>query len=260
MDAQNPVNEGQSGVVAPNAAAGGELKIKNEELKMRDGGRDNSEFLTQHSALADRERSAQSPTENAKYARARRQAEREAAELKSRARLTAQRHGYASFEDMESAGGGGKLKMKNEELRIGDEERDNSDFLTPNSELADRSRSAADKVRADMADFAVRYPGVDMIRLVNEDKGFEMFAKGRLGALPLCDLYEGYLHFRKNAADDAAMAAEQRVESRRSRSTSAGRAAAADNFGLSPVQLHELADWNSKHPHLRMTAREYAGK
>lgn len=113
-----------------------------------------------------------------------------------------------------------------------------------------KQKERRDFLVQDAQDFAERYPDVDIVKLESNDK-FKKFAKGRLYAEPLGDIYEDFVEF-VSEAEQGALAKEQ---SRRARGTGSGGGGGATT--LTADEQKALDAWNSAYPSMKMTAKEF---
>lgn len=104
----------------------------------------------------------------------------------------------------------------------------------------------------DLDEFLARHADVDVAQLMDNGR-FIRFCGSRMGKEPLTALYEDFA----SLMDDAGAAAVARIQSRSARSTGGGTAGGAL---LSPAQKYVLDAWNTEHPEMAMTAREFLGR
>ena len=114
----------------------------------------------------------------------------------------------------------------------------------------DLQRAAEEEVRR----FRESYPGADLTALLEPGSAFVRFSRGRLGTVPLTELYADY----KAVVEQTREETLRTTAVRQNRSTAAASARAAGDYGLTDAQKELLADWNRRNPKERMTAKEYA--
>lgn len=120
----------------------------------------------------------------------------------------------------------------------------------------EKAKDDADKrqkafLEQDAADFMTRYPGVDIMKL-QQNEIFREFCGSRFGREPLAGLYESYLRITGGAA------AQSKAKSREARSVGGGTGTAGS--GLTAEQQKALDKWNRDNPEMKMTAKEYLSR
>ncbi len=142
----------------------------------------------------------QSREQNAENARRRREAERlrELEEARNKAIIEALdgKNPYTDGEMKDAEDVAEFLAMREIEKKGGDPVGDYSRHVKERARSERESAAREAERRAwfekDRADFAVKYPDVDLGALV-ENRSFRMFAEGKVGERPLGDIYESYL-------------------------------------------------------------------
>ncbi len=119
-------------------------------------------------------------------------------------------------------------------------------------ELAAEKKARLDFAMRDLDAFLERHPDVDAERLMG-NRGFVRFCGSRMGKEYLADLYDDYIAL----VNEAGAAAVARMRSRSVRSTGGGTAGGAL---LTPAQKYVLDAWNTEHPEMAMTAKEFLGR
>ena len=147
-----------------------------------------------------KEEPPQSREQNSENARRRREAERKQ-ELKA-AREQAiidtlgGKNPFTGEEMKDSADVEEYLTMKEIETKGGDPLADFSKFhkAKEKERIAEQTRAETEKewYRKDYDDFAAKHPEVDINTLL-QDKQFQSFASGKVGTLPLSEIYEGFV-------------------------------------------------------------------
>lgn len=112
----------------------------------------------------------------------------------------------------------------------------------------EEQKKAAEAYQQQFADFAKKYPDIDLEKLGKDEK-FTRFAKRSHPSLTLIEVYEDYVDMIGGAESEAAKKIMANIE----RSTSSGKEKGTDGgtYGLTPAQL-EIAK------EAGMTAKEYA--
>ena len=189
----------------------------------------------------------QSREQNAENARRRREAERqrELAETRNKAIIEALggKNPYTDGEMKDAEDVREFLVMREIEKNGGDPVGDYSKHQKER-ERAERAQAERDAEKRawfekDRADFAAKYPDVDLAALV-EKKSFRSFAEGKVGEKPLGEIYESYLAMtgeiehaaRRTAAQNAANAAASPG------ALSGGGQVESDYFTKEQVQAH----------------------
>lgn len=116
---------------------------------------------------------------------------------------------------------------------------------------ADAEKRQMDFLRQDAADFAARYPGVNIMNLQNNPT-FREFCGTRFGKEPLGDLYASYTKLMSGAA------AQSKNQSKAARGVGGGTGTAGS--GLTAEQQRDLERWNRDNPEMKMTAKEYLSR
>lgn len=153
--------------------------------------------------------------QNSENARRRREAERQkeiqAAREQAIIETLGGKNPYTNEEMKDSADVQEYLTMREIESKGGDPLADFSKFhkAREKERIAKQTKEQeeAEWYRNDYADFVSKHPDVDMNTLV-KDKQFQTFASGKVGTLPLSEIYEGYAEliaeFEKKSKQKAA--------------------------------------------------------
>jgi len=123
--------------------------------------------------------------------------------------------------------------------------------VTP-EELAAEKKARLDFAMRDLDGFLARHPDVDADSLLG-NPGFVRFCGSRMGRESLADLYDDFVAL----VSEAGAAAVERERSRSRRSTGGGT---AGGVTLTPAQKYVLDAWNTEHPEMAMTAKEFLGR
>lgn len=149
---------------------------------------------------------AQTKEQNSENARRRREAEHKAAieKAKSEARMQAiiealdGKNPYTGEEIKDQTDVDEYLTMKEIERSGGEPLADYSKFQKKKLREEEAKRAEEDKqaewYRADREEFTTKHPETDLNALV-KDKSFQAFAEGKVGRVPLSQIYEGFLEF-----------------------------------------------------------------
>ena len=119
-------------------------------------------------------------------------------------------------------------------------------------EIAASKKAQLDFAMQDLDEFLARHADVDVEKLM-ANKGFVRFCGSRIGRERLADLYDDFTALVSEAGE----AAVARAQSRSRRSTGGGTAGGAL---LTPAQKYVLDAWNTEHPEMAMTAKEFLGR
>lgn len=153
--------------------------------------------------------------QNSENARRRREAERQreiqAAREQAIIETLGGKNPYTNEEMKDSADVQEYLTMKEIESQGGDPLADFSKFhkAKEKEKIAQQTKEQEEEdwYRKDYADFVTKHPGVDINALI-QDKQFQTFAGGKVGTLPLSEIYEGYAEliaeFEKKSKQKAA--------------------------------------------------------
>lgn len=153
--------------------------------------------------------------QNSENARRRREAERQkeiqAAREQAIIETLGGKNPYTNEEMKDSADVQEYLTMKEIESQGGDPLADFSKFhkAKEKEKIAQQTKEQQqeDWYRKDYADFTAKHPDVDINTLI-QDKQFQTFASGKVGTLPLSEIYEGYTEliaeFEKKSKQKAA--------------------------------------------------------
>lgn len=120
------------------------------------------------------------------------------------------------------------------------------------AELAAEKKARLDFALRDLDEFLARHPEVDVERLMGNAR-FVRFCGTRMGREPLAGLYDDFAALVSEAGE----AAVARMQSRSRRSTGGGT---AGGVVLTPAQKYVLDAWNTEHPEMAMTAKEFLGR
>ena len=227
---------------------------------------------------------SQTASENAAYRAMRLRAQREASAA-ARAELDEELSGlgipnpyngnkpFASFQELKSyseqfqrARIAAEAKRTGRSIAELEEDAANRAFLSSlRREASARNTAAAQAaeqtdermayIRADVLDFVKAYPDMDEngLAALENNAQFRRFAGTRFGREPLAKLYGDYLAL----VGSAGTAAVAKASGRAAKSTGSGTAAGAF---LSPAQKEVLDRWNTEHPEMAMTAKEFLGR
>ncbi|MEI6102121.1 MAG: hypothetical protein WCP73_09800 [Eubacteriales bacterium] len=114
-------------------------------------------------------------------------------------------------------------------------------------------KEAQKRTNQDLKDFAASKPDVDMEKLLKNEK-FMKFGKGKLGFMPLTEIYDDFVDF----VGDTSKMALQKQNSKSDRSTSSSGSGAAST--LTPAQKQKLEAWNKSNPSMKMSVDEFLKK
>ena len=196
----------------------------NADVGQNNDGVNDSDFSdTDGSAQTDVDDAAKSKQDNSANARRRREAERKA-EL-DKARQTAReqaiietlggKNPYTEDEMKDSADVEEYLLMKEIEKNGGDPLTDYSKHLKAKQrESAEKlSKESADKewYRSDREAFTKKYPEVDINALIRDEQ-FINYSNGKVGEVPLSEIYEGYSRMLEKLKADAERAANSKAQ------------------------------------------------
>lgn len=138
------------------------------------------------------------------------------------------------------------LLMKRIEKEGGDPVADFPKFVKKqNAEKAAAATAEADRVseqRKDIEDFQAAYPDVNLQDLAN-DTDFDTFCKGKLGNIPLKDIYKDYTDFKAKLVGDGEKRAQQKAVSKKAKE-SASVGSLANAGGDSDDGLYTLEQVN----------------
>lgn len=160
----------------------------------------------------------QSRDTNAEYARKRREAERqrELTETRNKAIIDALggKNPYTGGDMKDAEDVAEFLTMQEIEKKGGDPVTDYSGHVKEQSRVQrEKERTEAEQrawYEKDRADFAAKYPDADISALI-EDETFRDYARGKVGEMPLAEIYEGYLELTAQIENDANRKAAQAV-------------------------------------------------
>lgn len=146
------------------------------------------------------EKQVQSRAQNSENARRRREAERQqeikAVREKAIIETLNGKNPYTGEEMKDSADVEEYLTMKEIEKGGGDPLADFSKFQKrrerERAAQAAESEQQAEWFRKDREDFSAKYPDVNVEKLIQNEQ-FQLFAGGKVGNLPLAEIYEGFL-------------------------------------------------------------------
>jgi hypothetical protein len=160
----------------------------------------------------------QSRDTNAEYARKRREAERqrELTETRNKAIIDALggKNPYTGGDMKDAEDVAEFLTMREIEKKGGDPVTDYSGHVKEQSRVQrEKERTEAEQrewYNKDRADFAAKYPDADISALI-ESESFKDYARGKVGEMPLAEIYEGYLRLTAQIENDANRKAAQAV-------------------------------------------------
>lgn len=119
-------------------------------------------------------------------------------------------------------------------------------------EIALAKKARLDFAMRDLDEFLERHADVDVEKLMGNTR-FLRFCGSRMGHESLATLYDDFVAL----VSEAGAAAVAQMQSRSARSTGGGTAGGA---ALTPAQKYVLDAWNTEHPEMAMTAREFLGR
>lgn len=199
----------------------------------------------------------QTKEQNAENARRRREAERQAElqETREKAIIDALRgrNPYTGDEMKDSADVAEYLKMREIEDNGGDPINDFARFTKQKEREKAEKEAEAKSQQAwfdkDRADFAEKHPDVNLDALVG-DKFFRQYADGKVGKVPLSDIYEGYVAFTDEYAEQAKNKAAQLLANAKATPGALSSADASDSgfytreqvAKMSPAEVHRNYD------------------
>lgn len=121
--------------------------------------------------------------------------------------------------------------------------------LKKQKEEGEKTQTAAQK---DLSDFKAKFPNIDINQVIKSDNRFNKFARNRLGAEPLIEIWQDFTEI----IGETETRALQKAVSRASRGTDSS--SGGSRVILTAAQQQSLEDWNKSVPEsLRMTAKEY---
>ena len=194
------------------------------------------------------EKTKQSADENREYARRRREAERE--------KLVADTRTKAFIEAL-----GGKNPFNGEDLKDADDveeyllmkkiEAEGGDPLSDFSKYRKRkdreARDAAQRAEEKKAWFAkdreafeTKHPNVNLDDLI-ADEGFAKYAEGKVGVMPLADIYQGFNDLVGRYDDKAKAIAAQAVANRQASPGSVSTSGEAQSDFFTPEQVRKMS-------------------
>lgn len=230
---------------------------------------------TDGSVTTETEKDAEkSKQDNSANARRRREAERQA-ELQ-RARQAAReaaiietlggKNPFTNEEMKDSADVEEYLLMKEIEKKGGDPLSDYSKHLKvkerEQAEKRAKDESAKEWYRKDREAFAEKHPDVDIQNLINDER-FTRYAEGKVGEIPLSDIYEGYTSMmdgiRAEAEKTANQRAQQQLANAKASPGSLASANANDNgfFTREQVQKMSPADVHKNYDKIRASMTKW---
>lgn len=141
------------------------------------------------------------------------------------------------------------MDQENAAIETQTEQSAENDLL---DELAQAKKARLDFAMRDLDEFLARHADVDVEKLMG-NRCFVRFCGSRMGREYLADLYDDFAAL----VNEAGAAAIARTQSRKMRSTGGGTALGAL---LTPAQKYVLDAWNTEHPEMAMTAKEFLGR
>ena len=214
---------------------------------------DNSDSDTPQGADTKKETEEQPQTkeQNSENARRRREAERKA-ELE-RERQTAReqaiietlngKNPYTGEEMKDSTDVQEYLTMKEIEKSGGDPLSDYSKHLKQKErEKAEETRKAETEkewYRKDYADFATKHPEVNVENLIQNEQ-FQKFASGKVGNLPLSEIYEGFMEMVEEYERKAEKKAKQILANSKATPGSLSSTSPSDNGFFTREQVQKM--------------------
>lgn len=146
------------------------------------------------------EKTAQTKAQNSENARRRREAERQQEIKAARERTIIEtlngKNPFTGEEMKDSADVEEYLTMREIEKGGGDPLADFSKFQKQRERekaaQAAESKQQAEWFRKDREDFSTKYPDVSLEKLIQNEQ-FQLFAGGKVGNLPLAEIYEGFI-------------------------------------------------------------------
>lgn len=201
----------------------------------------------------------QSAEENAKYAAARRAAEKAQKEAEEKYKELEQslksQVDYVGLTDEEEADIRARAEHHGKDgdvwvLIEQNKRRDAAEKARKSLEQAESERKRTQQERA--ASEIKEFEGAVGIKVadLDRDEGFKDYADGKWGRKSLLEIYTGYKRIKGEAVSTATRAARGRSD----RSTGAASVAVG---GLSVGARRGLEEWNKRNPHSKMTEQEY---
>lgn len=199
---------------------------------------------------------AQTPEENARYAAARREAEKKEEEMRKKLNNLLQANGYDTYDDFINSSGltdDERADLEKEAKAYGynvdeyiDEYLDKKFAkVMRKKDEATRLKAEADKiqqerVKTDLDNFSKNYPSVNVTELLKDAK-FMKFAKGKTSTQSLTEIYGDYVDLFGEIQNETV----QKTVSKKERSTGSG---SSSSVTLNSRQQKMLKEWNARHP------------
>ena len=137
------------------------------------------------------------------------------------------------------------LTMKDIEKSGGDPLADFSKF----QKQKERQRAAeaaageqqAEWFRRDRESFSTKYPDVNLEQLI-QNRQFQLFASGKVGALPLTEIYEGFVEVASEYEKKAKQMAKQMLANRKASPGALSSPAAPDTAFFTKEQVQKMTE------------------
>lgn len=244
LDGSNELENDEDFEIIPDDEDGGteDIEVKEEKKEKKE------------------EKPKQSAEENAKYAAARREAEKIAKESEKKYLDLKNKFNSILSSEIDD-------KRRDELIKIAEEKGiDPEDFIEREENRLFRAKvkakealaeaekehekNAKEKAKADFAEFGKAYPNIDLDKLL-KNPSFEKFSKHKLGNQPLVEIYADYEEIVgtvKNTSYKNAISKEER---------STGSSEGTSKVQLTSSQAKRLKEWNERNPDFKMSAKEF---
>lgn len=215
-------NTAQTSGQAPQTAAavGGQSDVVNDATFQDDTktGEGTPSASDGKNGKAETGKKPQSKDTNAEFARKRREQERqrELTETRNKAIIDALggKNPYTGGEMTDAEDVAEFLTMREIEKKGGDPVTDYSGHVKARArEQREQERTEAEReawYEKDRADFVAKYPDADLDALIS-DADFADYSRGKVGEVPLAEIYEGYLRMTARIEENAKRTAAQMV-------------------------------------------------
>lgn len=270
----NDTQEQEVVALEENEAEGLEAFAEEEGIELIDDSDENEDradipLSKNVDSYVDEKKPKQSVEENAKYAAARKEAERRAKEAENKLNSIIKSFGAKDYDEFLKKSSSTEMDPKRREKlteealekgldpeeyieRIEAKEFIKTQKAKEAAEQANKTKEKAAQERIDneLQEFKGKYPDVDMDEMFKISK-FANFAKKLLGVQPITDIYEDYMEL----TGERTSLAERNAVNKAERSTGSGRS--GTKIIMSKAQANDLREWNRRNPHLKMTAQEF---
>ena len=191
----------------------------------------------------------QTREQNSENARRRREAERQRELKATREKAIIEalngKNPFTGEEMKDSADVDEYLTMKDIEKSGGDPLADFSKF----QKQKERQRAAeaaageqqAEWFRRDRESFSTKYPDVNLEQLI-QNRQFQLFASGKVGALPLTEIYEGFVEVASEYEKKAKQMAKQMLANRKASPGALSSPAAPDTAFFTKEQVQKMTE------------------